>query len=170
VVLDAAVDHVAHHAQRQIGTKLPAIDRLLQNLERAAGVLTRQIEHTGAPILGPRSQLIENQSAHAGVVVDHGQVAPDHESQSGARALQALQLQVVVGQDAFVPLLHHADQQLALAGEVAINRAFDHTGPGRDLRRQRLAVTLVAKHLCRHLHDFLHALLTRQPRTLLFFH
>ena len=69
---------------------------------------------------------------------------------------------ISVGQYFFVPMFDHLDQQVALAGEIAIYRAFDDAGPLGDFRDHRVVIALLAEDGARGQHDIGDALRPRQ--------
>ena len=162
VVLGAAEDHVAHDPQGHVVAELAAGDPLAHHRQRALRVALVEREDARLPVLRPRAQLVDDEAAHVRVLVHDAQVLPDHEPQPVPGAAHALQLRLVVGEDVLVEGLDDLDEQVALGGEVAVERALHHAGPLGDLGRGGRLEALAAEDLARGAHDLRDALIARQ--------
>ena len=139
-VFAAAVDDVANERRRDVGAQFPAGDALFDDRADDGRHLAVEFADHRVAVVAARAHFFDDQSAKLRRVFVAGQLPPDREPQSVARAAHAGQLVARLGDQRFVDRANGFVQQRALGRKVFVDGAFDDADGRGDVGHRRAVV------------------------------
>ncbi|EEF23556.1 conserved hypothetical protein, partial [Ricinus communis] len=128
-----AEDHIAHQSCRCILANLAALDTLCDDVLDHIGIEAILVVHFLRQFAVEIARLAQDHRAQGAAFAEHLEMAPDHEMEPVAHALDALQLVEQALRDIAVEGFHHRQYQRAFAAEIMQHGTLDHIDALGDL-------------------------------------